>query len=232
MNESKLNIILLTHNNLESTKKCIANLYQFTSDFNLIIVDNDSFEDTLVFLRSIEKQYNIKIQYNKENVGIIKGRNQGYRIGGDSQYICFLDNDQFVQHGWLESYLDLMEKGYDVVGTEAWKMRKDFYPYKKIINKNEEFNYVGCGLMMINNKVIKDIGLFDERYEKFYFEDPDFCFRTYYRGYKIGWNYNKKADHQKHDLTLRGERKIYFMKNWQRFQEKWKGIEIPVFKVN
>ncbi len=226
----------MTFNKLDCTKKCIESLYKYTkNNFNLIIVDQGSKRDLVFFLQNLDKKNKeIIVHYNKENIGIIKGRNQGYEIGKKfkAELIFFIDSDQYVLENWFERYMEFIEKGYSIIGSIAWKMReKDFYPYKIIKNRNEEYNYVSCGGLVIKNSVIEDIGLFDERYEKFYFEDPDFIFRAYRAGYKIGWNYKKNIDHEKYDLSLKGERKIMFMKNWKKFQNKWKGYEIPKFKM-
>lgn len=233
-----LNIILLTYNKLDSTKKCIENLYKYTKNFNLIIVDNGSEEDMIFFLQDLEKKNNeIIVQYNKENIGIIKGRNRGYFLSqkkySNAQYIFFLDSDQMVLKNWQKSYFEFFEKGnYDIIGSIVWRMREaDFYPYKIVKNKNERYNYCGIGGIMIRNSIIENIGLFDERYELYYFEDPDFIFRAYQAGYKIGWNYNKFIEHEKHNLSLSGERKKYFMENWKKFREKWEGYIMPVFKM-
>ena len=237
-NNILLNIILLTYNKLDCTKRCIESVYKYTKDFNLIIVDNESEEDMVFFLKKLDKKHkNLIVQYNKENVGIIKGRNQGYFLSQkkyiDTQFIFFLDSDQIVLPGWQESYYEFFEKGYEIIGKEAWLMRKDYYPYKRLRNKedSEYFNYVGAGAMAIRNSVIKDVGLFDERYDKFYFEDPDFIFRADRAGHKIGWNYNSVIEHRKHNLSLFGERKIMFMKNWDRFKKKWNGHRVPKFKI-
>ena len=232
---SQLNIVVLTYNNLHHTKKCLDHLYKYTKNFNLIVIDNNSTAATTIYLNELEKKHNnIVVEFNIENVGIIKGRNQGYTISRmkypDAKSVCFLDNDQFVLSGWQDSYFDFFEKGYEVVGKEAWRLReKDFYPYQKINSSKESFNYVGCGCMMIREPIFEELGGFDEIFSPAYFEDPDFCFKAYQKKYKIGWNYNPIVHHQKHDLALRGNRRKYFMNSWQKFQEKWKNYNIPVF---
>jgi len=236
MSNKLLTIILLTYNKLDSTKKCIENIFKYTSrDFNLIIVDNNSEDDTTFFLNELEKKSSkIIVQYNKENIGIIKGRNLGYEVGKkfNSDLIFFLDSDQYILEGWLDSYLEYFNNGYDIIGCGAWRMREvDFYPYKIVKNKEEEYNYVSCGGMMVKSSVFEELGKFDERYEMYYFEDPDFCWSSHKSGYKIGWNYNEVIKHEKHNLSLSGERKIMFMKNWSKFQDKWHGHKMPVFRV-
>ncbi len=240
-NNSSLSILLLTYNNLNSTKKCIESLYKYTTNFNLIIVDNASTDGTVEYLKDIRgKNKNIILSFQKKNLGIVKGRNHAYKkisyyLFPSAEYIFFLDNDQEVLPGWQQSYMEFFEQGYDVIGCEAWKMREiDFYPYRRLRSREKTscFSYVGCGGLMVKSKVVEDIGLFDERFSPAYFEDPDFVFRAYETGYKIGWNYNPVIEHKKHNLSLKGERKKYFMENWKKFQEKWKEKKIPVFRVN
>jgi len=231
---NNLTIIVLTYDNLSCTKKCIENLYKYTKDFNLVIVDNNSCNDTIIFLQDIEKNDNVIVEYNDENEGIIEGRNQGYSIAKEhypyAELIMFLDNDQFVGEGWQESHLEWVEKGYDVVGCESWRLRNDFYPEKKITDSKEYFSYVGCGGMIIKKRVIEDIGLFDERFSPAYFEDPDLCWRAYGVGYRIAWNYNHNIEHNPHNL-LNEERKKYFRQSWDKFQEKWEGRAVLYFRM-
>jgi O-antigen biosynthesis protein len=240
MFDNNLSIILLTYNFLENTKKCVFNLYAHTSVcFELVIVDNNSTDGTVDFINTLkEKKDGIVFHQNKENVGIIRGRNQGYFLCDDSNnFICFLDDDQVVQKNWLDSYEELFKKGYHLVSSEAWKMRQgDFFPTSKVTEKTASFNYVGAGSSIIKKKVIKDIGLkdigiYDERFIMAYWEDPDLIFRAHDAGYKIGWNYHKAVIHEHQGPLLPTERKKHFYDNWEKFQKKWNGREIPTFKM-
>lgn len=231
-----LNILVLTHNDLSSIKVCVEHMYKNTEwhRFELFILDNGSTDGTVEYLKEIEREYdNIYVSFQDENHGIIKGRNMCYNFcnecGIGSNFVMFLDSDQYVLSGWLETYLEMMNT-CDVAGIEAWLMRKnDHYPYRMIRDKNEEFSYVGCGGLFVKRQVFKKIGGFDERYEKYYFEDPDFCWKACEKGYKVGWNHNPVIEHQKHNLALSGDRKKHFMRNWRLFQNKWRGKNIPLF---
>ena len=227
-------ILVLTYNNLEATKKCIEKIYSNTkSEFNLFILDNNSTDGTIDYLDSLFYE-NLNVFLNVKNEGIINGRNKLWDIShndGDYDYFCFLDNDQFVKDGWDDAYLELM-KDYDVVGTEAWQMKSNFQPTRRIKNKSEHFSYVGCGGMMIRREVIENIGLFDVQFNPFYFEDPDFCFRAIQNGYKMGWCSNDVIRHQKHDLTLHGDRRKFFIRNLKIIQNKWRNFPLPKLKMD
>jgi len=233
---NNLSIILLTYNNINNTKKCIDLLYKHTPNFSLVIWDNNSSDGTKDYLKQLSDiKDNIIINFNDKNDGIIIGRNKAYefsqKTNNNAEYIFFLDNDQYVQEGWLESYLSFIDLGYDLVGCEAWLVRSDFYPLKKITNPKDSFNYVGAGGLMAKQNIIEDIELFDKRYAPCYFEDPDLCWRAHNAGYKIGWNYNPVIIHNHRGPLLNNERRQYFLRNWKKFQEKWKDREIPVFKM-
>ena len=226
-----VDIILLTYNNLYNTKECIKNLYDNTNinDFNLIVLDNNSKEETREYLKIIFDIYsNIYLSFQQQNLGVIRGRNYGYYFSRkyDSPYVCFLDNDQFVKKNWLNSYLKLL-KEYDIVGAEGWLMRKDFYPIRKV-KINEQYSYVGAGGMFIKRKVTKDIGLFNTMFKKKYFEDPDLIFRAHKKGYKICWNKEDNIYHNHKGNLLNKETKKLFSENLKKFQKKWKGFDIPV----
>jgi len=227
----KIDIILLTFNNINNTKKCIDHLYKFTKNFGLVILDNNSTDGTQEYLKELCDQHdNITFFFSKYNLGIIKGRNRAYKLSKDAEYIIFLDSDQYVEEDWLESYLEMM-KNYDVVGVEAWLMReRDFYPVKKIRSREEEFSYVGCGSLMIKRRVFEELGKFDERFFM-YFEDPDFCWKAHEAGYKIGWNYNGVIIHNHPGPLLNSKTRKYFMNSWKKFKEKWNGKKLPVLKM-
>jgi len=230
----KVNILILTYNDIEDTIKCINALYLYSTDFSLIIIDNGSSDETPKYLEEIANMHNnISVDFQEKNLGVVAGRNHAYSFLIEnfplSDFVMFLDVDQTVQEGWQEAYMKLINDGYDIIGAEAWKLDRNFYPFKKCSNPDEEFNYIGIGGLMIKNEVIEKIRLFDERYRMMYFEDPDFCFEADEAGYKIGWcpNYILHKPHQ----LLNAERRVYFQNNWKKFREKWRGKEIPILKM-
>ena len=234
----QLNIIILTYNCLNKIKECLNSIYEHTKqEFNIFIVENNSQDGTREYVQKItEEKNNIYLSLQKENLGIIKGRNRGYDFSTEikkSDLTIFLDADQIVLSGWLESYLKLIiDEHYDLVGCESWKMReKDFLPYKKITDKKEKISYLGAGGMMMKSSLFEQLGKFDESYDFIYFEDSSLCFKAYYQGYKIGWNYNNIIHHNHTGPLLNPKNKKYFLKNWKTFQLKWKNYKVPIIKT-
>jgi len=229
-----IHIIILTYNCLNKIKQCIGSLYKNTShDFKLFIIENGSKDGTKEYVQSIKKN-NLFFLIQEKNIGIIKGRNIGYKFSQEiekSDLTFFLDADQIVLPKWLDSYLEIMKK-FDIVGVEAWQIRyPDFYPIKKITDPTETFSYVGGGGMMIKSDVFEKLGKFDEDYNFMYFEDPSLCLLANQNGYKIGWNYNHVIIHNHEGPLLNKKNKQYFIKNWKKFQKKWNNSNIPEFKM-
>lgn len=231
--QSDLEILLLTFNNISNTKKCINSLLNNTKNFKITILDNGSSDGTRQYLKDISMNSdNISLFLAPKNFGIVKGRNTLFdfsdTLSSLSRYICFLDNDQFVKEGWSESYLDLLSSGFDIVGAEGWKMRSDFYPDHKVLNSSDEFNYVGCGGMMMERGDRKKVGRFDEIFNPYYFEDPDYCFRAFEKNMKICWDPQCRVIHKPHKLLGdKHERLNAFRVSFKIFQDKWNGSPIP-----
>jgi len=233
-----VDILVLTYNHLKVTKDFLTNLFKHTrpGSFRLWILDNGSIDGTPDYLLATSLQHMdcMKFVTKDENLGIVKGRNELYRIASeqdDGQLFLFLDNDQIPRKGWLEEHLMVLNKGYDVVGVEAWLFDKNLYPIERIRSLGRPFNYVGCGGMLIRKRVIDEIGLFDEEFSPAFFEDPDFCFRCATQGFRIGWNYKAKITHLEH-VTLGGniigsEKAKTFLSSYKKFREKWLGKAIP-----
>lgn len=230
-------IIILVHNNLSVTKDCIEHIFANTRDFNLIIVDNGSTDSVVPFLQDGDQNHKWKLIRSDENIGVIGGRNLGAKFT-TADFFVNLDNDQYVQSGWLESLYSVIDRGNDISGVEAWCLlppnsrgvlsingksySRDYYPYKHCQNKKEQFSYIGCGGMLIKRRVYEHIGLFDERFNPMYFEDPDFCYRAIQTNYRLGWCCNCPIQHLKHQTSPSFNKNEQFVKSLVLFQEKWR----------
>ena len=236
----RTDIICLVHNQLHITKQFVKHLFNNTANFHLIFIDNDSTDGTDEFLNEGKKNNRWEVISPGENLGVIKGRNLGAQYV-KSDYFLNIDNDQFVQIGWLESLYQLMNQN-DIVGCEAWKLMppktpgalvvgeqvipdRSYFPHQHCKHRNDSFTYIGCGGMLIKKKVYDAIGLFDERFSPAYYEDPDLCFRAILAGFKLGWCHDCPIVHLAHQ-TFKNQTlfqtNAQFIKSWLEFRKKWK----------
>lgn len=176
-------LCVLSCNGIDTSKEFLTHLVNQTDDedYDLIWIDNGSKDGTKKLLTEHwDSHSNATIIFNKENSGVIGGRNIGFEefLNGncDSEYLMFLDNDQFVRRDWLQQHRNVIDHGYDLIGVESWQMSKRFMPNQKNYRLTDWFSYVGCGGMMIRREAVENIGMFDEQFNPCYFEDPDYCY--------------------------------------------------------
>jgi len=222
-------IVVLSYNNRKITEKCLIHLYKNTKNFHIYLVDNKSKDDTISFIKG--KNYdNLTLIENDKNSGVAGGRNIGVKAG-NSEYVICLDNDQFATcPNWLHELFAIHEKGYDMVGVDAWEMHpptykmRPYFPKKRCETKFDKFSYVGGGGTLIPRKIFEEVDFFDDYYSPAYFEDSDFFFKASQSGYNAAWHFKNKILHLGHQ-TL-GVQKDYslnsqFQKSYKYFVEKW-----------
>ncbi len=243
----KTDIVCLVHNSIDVTKNFIQHIFKNTENFRLIFVDNASTDGTAELLAEGEKHDKWKVIHSDTNLGVIGGRNLGAQHI-ESEFFMNIDNDQYVGFGWLNQLHSLMNKGYDIVGVDAWCLLppgsknqivmhgtsmndQSYFPFRHCSRKTEPFTYVGCGGMLLKYSVYKKLAmqpgdyLFDPQFGPAYFEDPDLIFRAIQAGFKIGWQAECPIDHLAHQTFNKQrlfEKRQQFNKSWNNFKKKWK----------
>lgn len=220
----KVSIIIICHNNIEYTKKCVERLFQVTPPgFHVILVDNASTDNTSQEFRKLQDKYkNIKIIGNDKNLGFAEANNRAVQeledMGISTPYICFLNNDTLPQWGWLEKMIDVLEKN-DKAGIVGARL---YFPQKKdgswhLQHAGVEFmddmtpkhvgrtkNEIAVPLRGVQEVeaitgacmlVRKELSEFNEEFERGYYEDTDLCLRAREAGYRIYINHESKLIH-------------------------------------
>ncbi|MBT2710425.1 glycosyltransferase family 2 protein [Bacillus sp. ISL-47] len=245
MNVNKNNpltsIIILTHNGLRYTRRCINSILTHTkANYELIIVDNASTDRTVKYLQSVQ---NVRVIANQHNKGFSGGCNQGLRIAS-GEYIVLLNNDTVVTEGWLSRLIAWLEsnKQIGIVGPrsnfvlplqaipkapyKSMKKMHDFAAQWVKGHKNQGFSvdYLSGFCMAFRKELIQHIGGLDERFNPGYFEDTDFCLRTSIAGKKL-WVANDVYIHHYGSSSFKTNRKVHgtaIAESQKKFFNKWK----------
>ncbi len=203
----KASLIILTYNELyEGTIPCVESIYKYTNfdDFELIIVDNCSKDDTPKYLQELKEKYsNIKIQLNETNKGFAAGMNDGLKLA-EGDFLVLLNNDILVNPNWLEKLINPLMQNPEIAmtgpisngsGNEQCvnfdELDKNNYidVTKNYIERqrNEIYftNRLAFFCVAISRKVFEKIGFLDENFGLGWFEDDDYCLRARKAGYKI-----------------------------------------------
>lgn len=199
----KTAIVTLTWNKLkEATIPFLDSLYAYTDpeDFELIIVDNGSHDGTVDYLSSqVRKRSNMKVLFNKTNLGYSKGNNQGLRmISIDAEIIGLLNNDILFTPGWLTRMRDFL-LSEPRVGLASPRINLSsrinsanyLRRYRGLLGRyNSSFSlsitpFFCC--VMLRRSTFEAIGFLDEDFSPAFFEDDDYSFRSLYAGFINGY---------------------------------------------
>ena len=107
----KVNIVVPVYNVEKYLGKCLDSLLRQTyQDFKIIIVNDGSPDNCQEIIDEYKKNYPNKIDaYIKDNGGLSDARNYGLKYV-NSEYVCFVDSDDYVEDNLLERCIETIEK--------------------------------------------------------------------------------------------------------------------------
>jgi GT2 family glycosyltransferase len=105
-------VVLVTYNNLELTRLCLASLQRCAGPlpFELIVVDNASSDGTAAWLRELESRalLPLRVIENAHNRGYAPANNQAAELArGD--VLVLLNNDTVLTPGWLDRLVAVLD---------------------------------------------------------------------------------------------------------------------------
>ncbi len=115
VNHPKISVIVPFYNLEGCVDRCVSSLLDQTyDDYELLLIDDGSTDDTLAYLKKYEANPRVRI-FAKQNGGLSQTRNYGaQQANGD--YLTFVDGDDIVSPFYLESLMNAMiETGSDLV---------------------------------------------------------------------------------------------------------------------
>lgn len=108
-----VSIVIVNLNRRDLLEACLASVWAQTfADFEVIVVDNGSVDDSAAFLRSIADP-RIRIVGLPENRGFAGGCNAGIAVAA-GRYIATLNNDAVADRDWLGELVAAMEARADL----------------------------------------------------------------------------------------------------------------------
>jgi GT2 family glycosyltransferase len=201
-----VSIVIVNYNGHRWLKLCIPSLIKTEySEFEIIIVDNGSTDQSVEYLKNIWQSY-IKIILLRENLGFAEGCNIGIRQAkGD--IIALLNNDMEVDKNWLKAAAQALLSNRTAAAVQSKIMQHDdkekIYCAGLAVDKFGLCLSVGsgetdhgqydcmseiwgsCGGAMVAWKhLLIKAGLFDPSFF-IYYEDVDLSWRIKLSGYNI-----------------------------------------------
>ena len=211
-NPPLVSIVILNWNGKNWLQKFLPFVIASTyTNKQIIVADNASTDDSIVFLKEFFPE--IKILINPINEGFAKGYNTALKQV-KSDYYVLLNSDVEVTPGWIEPIIYLMENDKTIAACQPklldYKNRNNFeyagacggwldaygYPFSRgrifdiLEEDNGQYNnaqacfWASGAALFVKAGVYHKIGGLDE-YFFAHQEEIDFCWRAQLAGYKI-----------------------------------------------
>lgn len=181
-------IIIPVFNNSNLTMSALNQL-NYLTDHEIIIIDNNSTDDTDIFCRFYRKN-NYRYIKNSENLYHSLACNQGYSIAKYDN-IIFLNNDIDIFKPFQSNWTNLVFKEIQddmIIGATGGLLDKDFNFKYETQEPNKEYNYLGGWFLAGNKKTFDKLKIVNGPFNPklpFYFNDADLSFRAKQNNIKL-----------------------------------------------
>jgi len=187
--KKELTIVVPCYNNIELTKKTLSTLNDSTeSPINIIIVDDNSTDETEAYFKAHGYANNLFYIRNEQNKGVNASWNIGLKkaLELDAPYICISNNDMLYTKDWDVALIKALEGGYSVVSPYSTEQQiPDDFPEGKTRHVNPvPLAILGC-CFMFKKDLIDTIGFFPEEMIHYYGDNwiIDICSK---HSFKVG----------------------------------------------
>jgi GT2 family glycosyltransferase len=212
-------------------------------DFEVIVVDNDSKDDSVAMVKKNFPKVNVI--KNNENTGFAKGCNIGARVA-KGEYLLFLNSDtELKNNDTFTRLVSLIKK--EKVGVAGGMMVNQDNSYQRTfgsfytlphvfkmlflgekseiaiqnLHNTQEVDWVSGGFMLIKQSVFSKINGFNEKYFM-YVEDVDLCYRVKKQGYHIVVDPTIQITHVGHGSSNRTFAVVHIYKGLSLFYKQHK----------
>lgn len=144
MSKIRVSVVVPVFNAHQYLSRCITSLLNQTySNFELILINDGSTDESEEILKQFAIRDSRVKYYTQVNSGPSVARNKGIEQAS-GEFICFIDADDVVYEGYLESLIQMVSQGYDIVTCGYIEVSQygqiplnDFYRSLESLTKNE-----------------------------------------------------------------------------------------------
>jgi len=179
-----VSIVVSTFNRCQSLERCLASLLALNySEFEIIVVDDGSTDETAFFLKSL-KDTRIRVVRLARNSGLSHARNTGV-LAARYEVVAFVDDDCVVDKDWLK-YLSekIFQGGAGLVSGQTFYQSRDYKGYfpERIVQNIDARWPMGCNLAY-RKTVFSAVGGFSNYFYKFNNEDTEMAIKALAGGF-------------------------------------------------
>jgi GT2 family glycosyltransferase len=171
----------------------------------------------------------VSVIKNKCNYGFASSVNSGIKKAkkeyNPDNFLLLNDDMKIVEKNFLRKMINagIRDKEIGILGCRVFlNYGKEQYPKIKGRKLIEVKDVIGC-CFLIKKEVIKEIGYFDEGFNKAYGEESDYCFRAKNKGFKLICVGNTSIVHYGGSSTkFFGKGEVWFLKKRNSLRLEWK----------
>jgi GT2 family glycosyltransferase len=198
-----LSVVIVSWNGLRYLPECLgALLPQLPANAEVLVVDNGSTDDTAAWVRATYPT--VRLIALRENLGFAGGINAGLRAGR-GELLLVLNNDAFVEPGFVAALLGVMEQRADVgaagavltfahrpdivasagIGVRRDGLALDLWAGRPVADLPVDPQAIlgpSGGAALYRRTLLEDVGLMEPGFFN-YLEDADLAWRALLRGW-------------------------------------------------
>jgi GT2 family glycosyltransferase len=236
-----VSIIVVLRNNIHLSVLCLASVFEESgSDYELIVVDNGSSDDTSHVLSLTS---NVTVIRNEGNAGFGPACMQA-AAHGSGEFLCFLNNDALLQPGSLSTAVkdcvedpEIAAVGGKILDTDGklqeagcivWRDGRTHQygrgddPSLFQYSFRRPVDYCSGVFLVTPRETFEELGGFDPRYAPAYYEDVDYCMKAWSNGKKVIYEPRSTVCHYENassrDRVAALEKVII---NHEKFTSRW-----------
>lgn len=235
----RCSIVIPVFNQAPLTRQCLDALPDTSgSDYEVIVVDDASRDDTQSLLRSYQDR--IRVITHAQNSGFATSCNDG-AAAATGEFLVFLNNDTIPAKGWLDAlvaYADAHPRAAlvgakllfpnDTIQHAGMVFRPNLHPYHiylgfpadhPAVNKSRPFQIVTGACMLVRRKLFEEAGGFDTAFLNSH-EDMDLCMRLGKAGHEIHYCHTSVLHHL--ESATREPESPAEVRNFELFASRWR----------
>ena len=243
--DPQVSVIVVTYNNLDFTRACLASLDEQTDyeNMEIIVVDNASSDNSAAYLKDwVTGAPNRKLILNDDNRGFAAANNQGLVLATGS-YLVLLNNDTYVTPGWARTLFRHLQRDTTIgligpvtnnIGNEA-RIQIAYESMDQMIGVSQAHVRQRLGqtfplhtaaffCVMFSRHVYEQVGPLDEVFGRGFFEDDDYCRRIEQIGLRIACAEDVFIHHHlsaSFSKLRSADRQALFDQNKLIYEKKW-----------
>ncbi|MCD6472972.1 glycosyltransferase [Candidatus Aerophobetes bacterium] len=201
----KASIIIPSYNRKIILKESLIPLFNqnYPKDkYEIVLVDDGSTDGTEEMVKSLPSPCRLKYLKNRERMGAPKTRNRGIKKA-EGEFIIFTDSDVIVLSDFIEQHLNYHKKYKNAIVSgeliqissldEVGKKRKGILDIS--------FSPFDTANVSVRKDFLLEVGLFDESFSAYGWQDIELGYRLIKRGLKrkknrsaLGYHYKGEKD--------------------------------------